>query len=569
MKKLLKGFFDALCKRSTKPDITSYKWARREPSIFASSLLWTIWFFRVLSLYQHVKVGYRALAQWRKFGYTENASGRPDVPPWLGEVYFLLFTLVFSVTHHFQVSNKFLQILVMYYLFESSLWILYYTVFRRFFELGYTIYHQLEYITTIILIIPTQAVCFAHLYSISFREALAGLLGSGGDNTPLLITVCSYLLSAIVIGMIISNFPGENVKKCGKKAKMLVIGCGDVVKSRLYPALNCSDYTVEVSAYDLETVSPEDRLPVCQYLETPQQVVTKLNKDLSNNSIIWVETPPQSHLFYMEQGLKTKARLVVVEKPIATKPEDLEKVKALLAKSKNSNRLFFLSYYILEKALPLTYLATLAQGDKPRCSAYAKYLQIENAPLVNKWHKLLGKQVCADVCIFEGADQRKWVADHKTGGHLFETFVHNVLIAANFCGPVSKWKVTEFSDADYTQYVHEIRMEASCDGVGIHLHMKKNCDTPQRGATLVFENGRIVADFNEKTAEIFFDQLKTSAKLQITEEYSHNYGVLTDLVGRVFSGEYAAQAVDGFKNQPEVLQWLCQRQKEHTSQITG
>lgn len=569
MKKLLKGFFDALCKRSTKPDITSYKWARREHSVFASSLLWTIWFCRVLSLYQHVKVGYRALAQWRKFGYTENASGRPDVPPWLGEVYFLLFTTVFSVTHHLQISNQFLKILAMYYLFESSLWILYYTVFRRFFELGYTIYHQLEYITTIILIIPTQAVCFAHLYSISFREALAGLLGSGGDNTPLLITVCSYLLSAIVIGMIISNFPGENVKKCGKKAKMLVIGCGDVVKSRLYPALNCSDYTVDINVYDLETVPAEEQLPVCRYLEAPERIINQANKDLSNNSIIWVETPPQSHLFYLEQGLKTKARLLVVEKPIATDPEEVRKVTALLKKQKNSNRIFFLSYYILEKALPLTYLAALAQGDKTRCDAYAKYLQIEGAPLVNKWNKLLGKLISVDVRIFEGADHRSWVADHKTGGHLLETFLHNVLIAASFCRPVSQWKVTEFSNADYTQEVHQIWMKAICDEVDIHLHMKKNDSTPQRGATLVFENGRIVADFTAKTAEIFFDQMKTTAKLQITEEYSHNYGVLTDLVGRVFSGEYAAQAVDGFKNQPEVLQWLSQYQKDPTPEITG
>ena len=99
MKKVFQAIFKALCKPSTKPDITSYKWARRAPSLLASILLWSVWLCRVLSLYQYVKLFYRFLAEKLRFGYTENASGRPDVPPWLGEVYFILFTALFSVTH--------------------------------------------------------------------------------------------------------------------------------------------------------------------------------------------------------------------------------------------------------------------------------------------------------------------------------------------------------------------------------------------------------------------------------------------------------------------------------------
>lgn len=383
MKKLFQGLFKLLCKPSTKPDITSYKWARRAPSLLASVLLWTLWFCRTLSLYQHVKLLYRGLGEKFRFGYTENASGRPDVPPWLGEVYFLLFTALFSITHHFQISATWLQILAGYYLFESSLWILYYTVFRRFFELGYTIYHQLEYITTIILIIPTQAVCFSHLYAISFHDALTGLLGAGSESFPLLITVFSYVLSAIVIGMIISNFPAENIKKCGKKAKMLILGCGDVVKSRLYPAIVRSDLAVDTAVYDLTTAS--DRLPICQYFGTPEELVSHAGKALNHNSVVWVETPPDSHFFYIRHFLKSPAKLLVVEKPVTTDRLELEALTGLLRKPRNRNRLFFLSYYILEKALPLSYLATFTQrgGDRRR-SAYAKYLQIEGTPLVSK-----------------------------------------------------------------------------------------------------------------------------------------------------------------------------------------
>ena len=114
MKELFKNLFGWLCKRSTKPDITSYKWARREVSVFASCLLWVVWFCRVLSLQQNIKVFYRWLAEKKKFGYTENESGRPDVPPWLGEIYFLLYTIVFFVAYYFQIYNPFLKILAIY-----------------------------------------------------------------------------------------------------------------------------------------------------------------------------------------------------------------------------------------------------------------------------------------------------------------------------------------------------------------------------------------------------------------------------------------------------------------------
>lgn len=168
-----------------------------------------------------------------------------------------------------------------------------------------------------------------------------------------------------------------------------------------------------------------------------------------------------------------------------------------------------------------------------------------------------------DIHVYEGTDSRKWVADHATGGHLFETFLHNVLIASIFCGPVDNWNVIDFSDADYTQTIHRITLEASCGETSIHLSMKKNYAARYRGATLIFENGTIQADFDKKLAEIRFDQLNTVAKLQVAEEYRQNYCILTDLVGRVISGEYTPAEIDGLGDQPEVLRWLFQLRESH------
>ena len=565
MKKFFSTIMEWLCKPSTKPDITSYIWARRAPSVLASVMLWFVWACRVLSVYQYVKNIYRWLAEKCGFGYVENASGRPDVPPWLGEIYFVCYTVLFAVAHHFRLSASVLDWIAIYYLFESSLWILYYTVFRRFFELGYTIYHQLEYITTIVLMIPTQAMCFARLYSLSFKEALVALLGSPIDSTPFIITVFGYCLSAIVIGMIIANFPTENVKKCGKKAKMFVIGCGDVVKKRLYPALGAGKYTLDISAYDLK--ENPDQLSVCKYKDNADQILEDIRKNMSQNSVVWVATPPDAHVSYITKLLKTQAKLIVVEKPVAVKESDLQALESCLKRKRN--KLFFLSYYILEKALPLTYLATLPAKEekdktrKIRAKAYEQYLTIENGSFLDQWRKLLGKLESVQVHILEGNDSRAWVTKNETGGQLFETFLHNVLIADLFC-PYSTWKNVKFTNADYTQKVHTIMLKAQSEGVQIDLCMQKNMPERSRHVRLTFAEGSIVADLDHKTATVCFDKLGVESKLRVSEEYAHNYAVLTDLVGRVFSTEYTCEQVDGLGNQMQILRWLRKLEKQES-----
>jgi len=567
MKKVFKWIVKKICDVSAPPEKTSYIWARRTRSLLATLALWVVWLLRLFSVYQWVKAIYRWLGQTFKFGYVENDSGRPDVPPVLGEIYFVFFLILFSVTHHFNLSSPILTKVSYYYIFESCLWVTYYTVFRRSFELGYTIYHKLEYILTIAIIVPTQALCFSRVYSISFKDTFSSLLGASDNLTPPILLIFSFFLSAIIISIIISTFPSENIKKSIKKAKMIIIGCGDVVKSRLYPALKDSEYSTSIYGYDINETK---NFPICKCFKNSDEIKKDCSKFIKQGSVLWIETLPDSHLEYASYAIKNHTGMVVVEKPIAISTDDIEAFEKMAAKPLTRKKLFFLSYYVLEKALPLTFLANISkEGAEKRLKFYKKYLDISGEPLVMCWKQFLGDLKSVKVHITEGEDNRPWVKDNECGGQLFETFLHNILIAVEFCGPAVKydkktgqleeiWKNIEFKNADYSKVVHEISLKAQSQNVAIDLLIKKNDSNKNRTAVLEFENGKITANFDEKSAKIEFTHLKAECTIKVKDEFSSNYSTLVDMVGRVYSKEALPQEVDGFENQTDTLRWLNQ-----------
>lgn len=557
---------------STKPDISSYKWIGTELSLLSTILLWTLWFFRLLSLYQHLKAIKRifgskfadfrdanpaSLRRFKAFVHRfvgkrvghkiTNESGRPDIPPMMGEIYFICWTVLFAVSHAFNWDNLALRILTVYYLFESSVWIFYYTVFRRFFELGYSIYHKLEYLTAILLIVPTQALCFARLYGFSFRFMLMGLLGSNSEVTPFPVAVLGCLFSAIVISMIISTFPMEAIKKNKICPNMFVVGCGDVVTERLYPALLNGKHAKKLKVYDLQG-APDRNIP-CIRLKDEAAIGEAIDRCVTDKDVVWVETPSFAHVSYVKRLLETDARLIVVEKPIAVNEKDLFDIEKLVKDPKVRKRLFFLSYYTLEKALPLHYLANFN-------NAYEKYLDIDDESFIKQWRIMLGALKSVKVNICEGKDERGWV--NQNGGHLLETFLHNVLIASLVCGDLHKW-----TDIKYTEYktntgTDVIELTAEYEHANIELHQEKNASEQncRRYAQFVFAQGRIDMDLDSKQATIFFEKMDKHSSLSVKQEYAGKYSVLTDMVARVADGECDAGKIDGYPRQIETIRGL-------------
>lgn len=545
---------------STKPDSSSYRWIGQELSLLSTILLWTIWVCRVLSVYQHLKAlrrlwkKHKADKQGKKGHRITNKSGRPDIPPMFGEIYFILWTTFFALAHIFGWRGSVIRILTIYYLFESTVWIFYYTVFRRFFELGYSIYHKLEYLTQLVLIIPTQALCYSYLYNMTFREMITGLLGAGSDNTPFAVTLFGCMFSAIVISMIISTFPGEEIKKADTRPGMFVVGCGDVVQKRLYPALRSMLPVEKIKVYDLK--SAEGELGYCTYLENSEEICREIDAAVTERDVVWVETPPYAHASYLKALLETKARLIALEKPISVNRSELQYIeKEILRVPELRNRVFFLSYYTLEKALPLHYLLYLNEN-------YKDYLNIDDESLVKDWKVLLGALKSAKVFICEGEDSRSWVQEKEYGGQLLETFLHNVLIASLFCGRPTDWTDVRWKETITDDNEQTITLTAKHHHADIDLYLKKNAktDSLQRYAEFCFAKGKIYADLELKQATIFFDELDQQITISVKEAFQQKYGVLTDMVYRVAADERTARETDGLIHQLCAIRWLLDLQ---------
>ena len=534
-----------LSKISTRPSPNALKWAGQEISILSNILLWTLWLCRVFSLLQIAKLIYRKIITVLHVGSTDKNATRPNVPPMFCEIYFILWALVFGLGYFLGWQSKLLDALAYYYLFESFVWLLYYTVFRRFYEENYSIYHEMEYFSVVILLVPTQAFAFTNLFDMSFGSILISLMGAGGDTVPLPMKLFGTLFSAIVIGMIITAFPAERVKKEKKTYRLRIIGNGDVVQNRMYPALLAADATADaIKIYDLGE-SQQSTEQLC--LRSTDEALTKeITRDLDSKSVVFVATPSYAHMGYLKSLLADKTGLIVMEKPITCKREELNQVEALLADGDIRDRLFFLSYYVLEKALPLTYLVRDNE-------AYAKYLDIDDKQSLHNWRFRLGALQSADVHIVEGEDSRAWTYEEAHGGHVIETFIHNVLIASLLCGLPTTWKQVEMQEQPSF-----VELSAISHNTKIHLSMRKNAPIEEktRTAAFTFAHGKITLDFDDCSAKIYFEDLDKTTNISVKSRYCTKYHVQMEMVKSVATGELLSDGFDGLYNQIPVLRWL-------------
>ncbi len=538
-----KSFFSQI---STKPSKNALKWAGQEHSILSNVILWALWFCRVLSLLQISKFVFRKIITFFKKDTTDKKSTRPNVPPMFCEIYFILWFVLLILAHIFKWNNIVLSVCITYYLFESIVWVLYYTVFRRFFEENYSIYHELEYLTVLMLVIPTQALGFANLYGTTFREALSGLLGVGSDASPFPVKILGALFAAIVISMIISAFPAEAIKKRNKKQKMLIIGNGDVVKNRLYPAL-LSTGSAESDIHIFDKGEPNKSDDKCNCLLTEKEIIDAAVSKVDQKSAIFIETPTYTHFLYLNKFIEKKVPLIVVEKPIAAKLSELIEIEKIIADSNKRERIFFLSYYILEKALPLYYLTSNNR-------LYEKYLDIDDSLALHNWRLRLGILKTVHIEIIEGADSREWTFKKENGGQLLETFIHNALITSLFCGLPSSWKNQKLNNQD----LNTVTLTAESGKADISLKLIKNAAENEisRTANFVFSGGNITADFDKKEAKIYFDDIGKDITIAVKDSFNDKYSILVDLVKGVIDGDYTTEEVDGLKNQIEVIKWL-------------
>jgi hypothetical protein len=248
----------------------------------------------------------------------------------------------------------------------------------------------------------------------------------------------------------------------------------------------------------------------------------------------------------------TSARLIVVEKPITVSLDELNYLEEAIESPAVRERIFFASYYILEKALPLYFLCDYN-------ASYLPYLNIEDKYLARSWRASLGVPTRVEVYLGERRDEREWA--NGASGQMYETFIHNMLIASLFVGTPEHWSDVKIKESDASG-ITEISLSARCGTADISLLMRKNLpdDEMRRYAVIEFSGGSIRADFDKEDAEVHFLDTGRTSRVSIKHNYTKKYSVIADLIRRTSEGECAADDVDGLVNQISTLRWLIGRE---------
>ena len=555
----------------------SYNWCwQGGRSLFTLLVLHTVRKLRQVSALQLAKAFYRWIA--RRSAEKKNAledidvgSKRSNVSPFFQESYVLLWGVFLSLQLFLGGASFFVFVaLDVYFIVESTTWILYYSVFRRFFEENYSVYHVMEHLPIVLFMIPFQAIAYSLvcLYGeggISDLWRILPVLLGQASNHYVIFSIMGFIYSALVVSIIVSTFPVERIKVSNPRT--FVVGAGDVVCRRLYNALNkynmvkriLKDDKGNIDVYTREAVAKEEVgmdlhvkdkdgkdviKPFPVRLKSIYELIV-LSKGLINQSgknvVAWIETPADTHLYYLEL-LKDHVALVVVEKPMVCSKSDLARMREIVSSDYRS-RIFFLSYYVLEKALMLTFLR------RPN-SFYLRYFDEKAMGRFYQAYLELGKLKRITVEIIEGADQRHL----PNGGQLVETFVHNCLIASLFAGLPDTWKGVSIKESDDDANIELKATGEFGEEIYLVLIKKDGCETRQF-AELEFEEGCIEADLYNRTASVRRGR-DDSVELTVKDIYKERYAILCDMVYECYFNQIDPSSIDGLYHQVEVLEWL-------------
>lgn len=555
-----------LNKVSTKPNALSYKW-HGSISVISWFILNVIYVERIFSVLQWGKYAYRRVVKWSRgnMASTDERSQRVNVPSVFVEIYYLLAAALMVVVAQSDCSGSlWAHCLAIYLLADSFVWLLYYFFFRRFFEENYAIMHALEYPVLLPLVIACQVACISIIWNVKIQKTFA-LLMAPDASSPTIIILLGVLYTAVILGLIISNLPTENVKvRSDHKYHISIIGNGDVVRNRLLPAF----YSVSKELKKYMSVSISDKCDARKALDKRRKIdkgyvsLTYLNcdspahlKEIINSEIIWIATPSYSHYTYIEK-YKNKAKLLVVEKPIVIFKRELDIMQRLI--SGNDGKIFCLSYYYLEKALPFVYL------QNP-LAFYEKYLKMSAAreSIFSSFSKL-GALRGISLHLCEGHDNRAWLQDEKFGGQYFETFIHLVVLAFAALDNddtlvADKWSVKDNNNVPGSYILCQGH---SGKGISVLLEMGKYMER-KRSGVLQYENGAIFLDFDNRAISCkFFDKAFSCHDFEIATIDKPNYFIQLDMVERCFADGLQPNDIDGYEVQVKALEWMFQQKRE-------
>lgn len=534
------------------PPRPSYTWgARRSP------LAWLafhgIMVARVLSPLQWLKYAYRR-PRAGGGGARLTGNARRDFPAALTEWYFLGLAAALGLLTVVQAGIPLwaevpLDVVCWVLAAECATWIIHYLFLRAFIEGRFSAYHPAEYLLQFPLVCLVQCLALAFALAVQPLEILNALRGAG--DLPGAVGVALGLLGIVYTGGALSVLINALPVIQSRSADMLaVVGAGEVTRARILPALRDRGR----SPKEIVVLDPVETEVGGQRVERaePDRIVQRLQR-LRVPAI--VASPTRSHLDYVAALADTGVRFAV-EKPVCagtTELDLLQRNPGLLADG------FALSYYVLEKALPLTLLLT---GRRH----YLPYLEADGALDLDRVRRVrdgLGDVRSVSVRLLEDNSRsprgtsRAWTESPERGiSALVETAIHPLHLLALFApGRIDALQVEELRVGRYAPRAAEVqeasghgiaptllRLAGTVDGIAVEVAVGKHIPVPstQRALVARFEHGVVEADFDDRSLRVLDAMGEPQLELRVRPElvaYSTQLGLFDEFVHHGWRGD--------------------------------
>lgn len=564
-----KSLLEHIKAASKKPHYESTMWGVQR-SLFALFFFYLVYFLRFLSPLQY----YKQFHRYKNNSKTEQKE-RADFHAFNTELY-LLIVFVFFLGNSFwsflNIDTWYGQVILWLFLVESIFWVLYYMLFRILMERHLSIFHEAEYFLCLPIVIATQTLIIAALIhspefdSISMLSAIFDL-GNLDPALPfkyaVLLKFLGFIYTTVIIANLINLLPSIPVVR---RQNVTIIGAGDVVENRMLGAL-LEIYRPSQISIVSQDISDNFKA-ILEQKKIDHHCFNNINQIIdyikSRSSFAIIATPTQYHYEYIIR-LNKEGIPFAVEKPLTHIRAYLEELKTNSNIMKNG---FLLSYYWLEKALPLNFFLTL----NPE---YAKYIQmiegenntINEVPNISRlqYYKLkLGdiKSITLKLIESDEKDERLWSLEDENGGMVFETLIHPMTLLCNLCPSYENMHVNEIdffsSDSSTNSNYTGMQVAGNINKTKFLIEIDKNIKKKfERNLKIAYEFGEIVVDFDQKNCLIM---LYTGEKieLKIQKKFTTKYEVQMMLMDSFIQNncKWEWLRYDDYPNQIDVLLFL-------------
>jgi|GEM_PF-2330369 hypothetical protein len=378
-----------------------------------------------------------------------------------------------------------------------------------------------------------------------------------------------------------------------------IIGCGDVILSRMLPALLFGNMNIEPAHIRIFSTDESDkkRLKAFKAFKgirfiTPngspiekQEAIVKAC--INQNSPVIIATPSDSHYFYLTK-IAEAGLTVICEKPLARFTKEITNIR--INADLYRKNLFALSNYSLEKALPLTYFFQLNPAHLPllEIKNTSKPNSIINAVELSNLLADLGQIEKIDLYLNEGIERspvgetRLWTEGPNE--HAFETLLHLIVLAHKVLKSFSfslddlsldciRGSCSEGATSGATTYLRltNWKQQVSDNGSPTKPFVNLTCGKympehlKKRGGRLMFTNGSIDVDFDSMNILV---KANKKPEFMITNKCSGKYSSLAALVNRFLHSGYGGTRFDEFDDQVKVLDWMTSFEFETKKHFT-